>query len=135
MTLESIHDMSRAQSMPKRLRQYPFRIHGHFNIIGLFFIGCSVQFGKITKNQLKIQIYFAKRIRKSGIDPEAINGQIQSYSNLLAVGADNIIALMFQTGYLTIESYDFRRHRYTLRFPNREVEIGFAENLLPLYAP
>ena len=85
--------------------------------------------------ELGTPTFLAKRIRKSGIDPESINGQVQSYSNLLAVGSNNIIALMFQTGYLTIESYDFRRQRYTLRFPNREVEIGFAENLLPLYAP
>lgn len=79
--------------------------------------------------------FLAKRIRKSGIDPESLNGQTQSYNNLLAVGAHNITALMFQTGYLTIASYDSRRQRYTLRFPNREVEIGFAENLLPMYAP
>ena len=79
--------------------------------------------------------FLAKRIRKSGVEPESLNGQTQSYSNLLAVGANNITALMFQTGYLTIASYDSRRQRYTLRFPNREVEIGFAENLLPLYAP
>lgn len=79
--------------------------------------------------------FLAKRIKKKGIDPDSINGQTKSYSNLLAVGAGDVIALMFQTGYLTIDSYDFRRQRYTLRFPNREVEIGFAENLLPLYAP
>ncbi|MDE6511085.1 MAG: ATP-binding protein [Muribaculaceae bacterium] len=79
--------------------------------------------------------FLAKKIKKNGIDPESLNGQTQGYSHLLAVGANNIIALMFQTGYLTIDSYDFRRQRYTLRFPNREVEIGFAENLLPLYAP
>lgn len=81
--------------------------------------------------------FIAKKIRKSGIDPESLNGQTQSYSNLIAVGigTSNLIALMFQTGYLTIDSYDFRRQRYTLRFPNREVEIGFAQNLLPLYAP
>ena len=85
--------------------------------------------------ELGTPTFLAKKIKKTGIDPDAINGQTQSYSNLLAVGANNIIALMFQTGYLTIESYDFRRQRYTLRFPNREVEIGFAENLLPLYAP
>ena len=42
---------------------------------------------------------------------------------------------MFQTGYLTIESFDRRRDRYKLRFPNREVEIGFGKLLLPLYAP
>ncbi|MDE6290281.1 MAG: ATP-binding protein, partial [Muribaculaceae bacterium] len=81
--------------------------------------------------------FLAKNIKRSGIDPESLIGQTQSYSNLIAVGVgtDNITALMFQTGYLTIDSYDIRRKRYTLRFPNREVEIGFAQNLLPLYVP
>ncbi len=81
--------------------------------------------------------FLAKRIKKSGIDPALINGQTQTYSNLISVGlgTDNVVALMFQTGYLTIDSYDHRRQRYTMRFPNHEVEIGFAENLLPLYAP
>lgn len=85
--------------------------------------------------ELGTPTFLVKRIKKKGIDPDSINGQTKSYSNLLAVGAGDVIALMFQTGYLTIDSYDFRRQRYTLRFPNREVEIGFAENLLPLYAP
>ena len=81
--------------------------------------------------------FLAKKIRRSGMDPQSLNGQTQSYSNLIAVGlgTNNITALMFQTGYLTIDSYDSRRQRYVLRFPNREVEIGFAQNLLPLYAP
>ncbi|MDE5849463.1 MAG: ATP-binding protein [Muribaculaceae bacterium] len=81
--------------------------------------------------------FLAKRIKKSGIDPDSINGQAQSYSNLISVGSGtgNVTALMFQTGYLTIDSYEPKRLRFKLRFPNREVEIGFAENLLPLYAP
>lgn len=81
--------------------------------------------------------FLAKIIKRSGIDPDGLNWQTQSYSNLIdaGLGTDNITALMFQTGYLTIDSYDPRRQRYTLRFPNREVEIGFAQNLLPLYAP
>lgn len=81
--------------------------------------------------------FLAKRVKASGINPEDINGQSRSYDDLIAVGlgTSNIAALMFQTGYLTIASYDFRRNRYTLRFPNKEVEIGFAKYLLPLYAP
>lgn len=81
--------------------------------------------------------FLAKRVKASGIDPEDINGQSRSYEDLIAAGfgTGNITALMFQTGYLTIASYDFRRNRYTLRFPNKEVEIGFAKFLLPLYAP
>lgn len=81
--------------------------------------------------------FLARRIKKNGINPDSINGQTQSYSNLIGVGlgSENVLALMFQTGYLTIGSYDARRQKFMLRFPNHEVEIGFAQNLLPLYAP
>lgn len=81
--------------------------------------------------------FLAKRVKASGINPENLNGQSRSYEDLISVGlgTNNVTALMFQTGYLTIDSYDFRRNRYLLRFPNKEVEIGFAKSLLPLYAP
>lgn len=81
--------------------------------------------------------FLARRIKANGINPMDLNGESRSYDDLMAVGlgTKNVIALMFQTGYLTIASYDFRRNRYELRFPNREVEIGFAKYLIPLYAP
>ena len=47
----------------------------------------------------------------------------------------NPVPLLYQTGYLTIVDYDARRQRCTLAFPNREVEQGFLESLLPAYAP
>jgi hypothetical protein len=37
--------------------------------------------------------------------------------------------VLYQSGYLTIKSYDPEMEIYTLGFPNREVRIGFAENL------
>lgn len=81
--------------------------------------------------------FLAKRVKASRINPKDLNGESRRYSELMAVGlgTKNIVALMFQTGYLTIASYDYRSQRYELRFPNKEVEIGFAEYLLPLYAP
>ena len=42
---------------------------------------------------------------------------------------------MFQTGYLTIAEYHRDMNLYELRFPNREVEIGFYQQLLPIYVP
>lgn len=42
------------------------------------------------------------------------------------------VPFMFYTGYLTIRSYDERRERYTLGYPNKEVERGFLSNLLPI---
>lgn len=73
--------------------------------------------------------FIAKKIRQYDIDPNSLNGQKQTYSSLTTagVGSDNIVGLMFRTGYLTIESYDPRRKRYTLGFPNYEVEVAFAK--------
>ncbi len=45
------------------------------------------------------------------------------------------ITLMYQTGYLTIKSYDERFRTYTLDYPNEEVRSGFLNSLSQLYAP
>lgn len=42
------------------------------------------------------------------------------------------VPFMFYTGYLTVNSFDERRRRYRLRYPNEEVEQGFLQNLLPM---
>ena len=39
-------------------------------------------------------------------------------------------ALMFQTGYLTVKQYDPYRNRYTLGYPNREVEEAMSNYLI-----
>ncbi|WP_028910384.1 ATP-binding protein [Prevotella sp. AGR2160] len=45
----------------------------------------------------------------------------------------NPIPLIYQSGYLTIKDYDERFGFYTLGFPNKEVEEGFTDYLLPFY--
>ncbi len=47
--------------------------------------------------------------------------------------SNNPIPLIYQSGYLTIKAYDNRFGFYTLGFPNKEVEEGFADYLLPFY--
>lgn len=41
----------------------------------------------------------------------------------------DLVPMLYQSGYLTIGGYDAATRRYTLRFPNREVEEGFWEAL------
>lgn len=81
--------------------------------------------------------FLVKRVKESGISLPDLNNQLRSRSELISVGmgTGNPIALMFQTGYLTIDHYDVLRNRYSLRFPNKEVEIGFTKGLYPLYVP
>ena len=45
----------------------------------------------------------------------------------------NLIPIIYQTGYLTIKGYDERFKKYQIGFPNKEVEEGFLNLLLPLY--
>ena len=81
--------------------------------------------------------FLAKRVKSSGLGAARMDGIACDEEELLEVGLgkDNPVPLMFQTGYLTIDSYDSRRRRYILRFPNQEVEIGFSKFLLPVYVP
>ncbi len=81
--------------------------------------------------------FLARWTKDNDIDPESINGVSATQEELTNVGFDNLdpIPLMFQTGYLTIGHYDKDSELYDLRFPNREVEIGFYKCLLRWYAP
>lgn len=45
----------------------------------------------------------------------------------------NLVPVIYQSGYLTIKSYDERFKKYRLGFPNKEVEEGFLNLLLPRY--
>ncbi|WP_314646753.1 AAA family ATPase [Prevotella multiformis] len=47
----------------------------------------------------------------------------------------NPVPIIYQSGYLTITGYNERFKRYRLGFPNKEVEEGFLNFLLPSYAP
>ena len=43
------------------------------------------------------------------------------------------VALLYQTGYLTIKGFDKDFDSYSLGFPNKEVELSFLRFLLPKY--
>ena len=47
----------------------------------------------------------------------------------------DIVPVLYQSGYLTIKSHDTRLNTVTLDFPNKEVESGFLNQLMPLYTP
>ena len=81
--------------------------------------------------------FLTRRIRALGIFPPDISGKMCTREELIAVGLNdkNPIPLMFQTGYLTIAAYHKDVNLYELRFPNKEVEIGFYKQLLPTYVP
>ncbi len=49
------------------------------------------------------------------------------------VGGGSLTPIIYHSGYLTIKDYDERAKLYTLGFPNKEIQDGFTDFLLPLY--
>lgn len=66
---------------------------------------------------------------------EDIDGTAATKERLLDIGNqfDDPISLLYQTGYLTIKSYNKPLKIYTVGFPNREVEVAFFNFIMPYY--
>lgn len=74
-------------------------------------------------------------LKRTGTELSTISGAERSENELMGLepAFRDPVPIIFQSGYLTIKSYDARRKRYRLGFPNEEVERGFLEVLLPAY--
>ena len=80
--------------------------------------------------------YLVERLRRNPIDETTLDSiplVPQSDFDVSPELSDNSLPMLYQTGYLTIKSYDERMQLYTLGYPNREVKIGFTRGLLGEY--
>ena len=64
---------------------------------------------------------------------EKLSKEVVTADIISAIDTDNPIPVIYQSGYLTIKDYDKRFKKYTLGFPNHEVEEGFMNALIPSY--
>ena len=65
-----------------------------------------------------------------------LEGNVEMSSKLFEeyrITSENIAPLLFQTGYLTIKTYEERYDNYTLGFPNDEVRYAFLDRLMNVY--
>ncbi len=76
-------------------------------------------------------------LQKTNFDLRELDGIEVSSASLSDDRANisNPIPMLYQSGYLTIKSYDQRFRTYTLRFPNEEVKYGFLNFAAPFYTP
>lgn len=81
--------------------------------------------------------YLVELLRNNDYRLDEVNGTvvgIEALSGLDAADTDPI-PVIFQSGYLTIKDYNSRFNTYTLGYPNKEVEEGFVNFLVPFYTP
>ncbi|GHV31958.1 ATPase AAA [Spirochaetia bacterium] len=82
--------------------------------------------------------FLVNTLKKNDFDLRQLSEGITIFAksiNDYRAGQDDLTPLLYQSGYLTIKGYDPQLGEYTLGFPNEEVEFGFLDELLPLYAP
>lgn len=84
-----------------------------------------------------IPTLLAKSLSHANFDLSKMIGRPVSQLKLENLGAypTDPMALFYQTGYLTLKSYDARRNRYTVGYPNREVEQCLLSDILSYYVP
>ena len=81
--------------------------------------------------------FLVYQLKKTGYPLENMTREELSTDTLNSIDImdENPLPLLYQSGYLTLKSYDTRFDEYKLDFPNREVEQGFIKYLLPFYTP
>ena len=79
--------------------------------------------------------YLVELMKGVDMNPTELSGYEASASELdsVQIKVDNPIAVLYQSGYLTIKDYDARFKTYTLDYPNDEVKEGFVNFLIPYY--
>ena len=78
--------------------------------------------------------YLVELLKRKRYDLENLEKEVTSLDVLNSIyDDDSPIPVIFQSGYLTIKDYDRRFKLYSLGFPNREVEEGFMNFLVPFY--
>lgn len=80
--------------------------------------------------------YLAQLLKQNKCNLVRLSNEVVTADLLNGVDSltNNPIPVLYQSGYLTIKSYNPRFNVYTLGFPNQEVEEGFISYLLPYYA-
>ena len=79
--------------------------------------------------------YLVELMKEVDLNPKELSGYEADASELdsIQIKVDNPIAILYQSGYLTIKEYNPEFNVYVLDYPNEEVKEGFIKFLMPYY--
>ena len=138
--LASNKEMSKQEAVEKLRTQYDgYHFHpkgtGVYNPFSL--LNC------LDENEFKdywfetgTPTYLVELLKKHEYNLEKMAHAVISAKGINSIDGNSTdpIPVIYQSGYLTIKGYNPEFGSYTLGFPNREVEKGFLDFLLPYYA-
>ncbi len=114
-----------------RFTREPAEIYNPFSLVSSFGNGeiAPYWFGSGTPTSL------VNMLRRSDVtlpELESVEASASSF-DAPTEGMADVVPLMYQSGYLTIKSYDSLVRMYKLGIPNDEVAEGLSRTLLPFY--
>lgn len=77
--------------------------------------------------------YLVELLKRSDFQLDKIDGYKTGKDVLNGIDPGSSVAMIYQSGYVTIKDYDSEFDLVTVGFPNKEVERGFLLFLLPFY--
>lgn len=79
--------------------------------------------------------FLIRQMQKFGTDITSLNGFEAASDDFdkPTEAMTTALPLLYQSGYITIKSYDRESDTYILSIPNEEVQIGYVQGLLPTY--
>ena len=141
---EDLHELAAAQKMTyeevgaelkKYYDGYHFvenseGIYNPFSVLNTFF---KMKFGSYWF-ETGTPTYLVELLKRNHYDLERMATEETNSDVLNSIyGDEQPIPVIFQSGHLTIKGYDKRFGLYRLGFPNKEVEEGFINFLMPFY--
>ena len=141
---EDLHELAAAQKMTyeevgaelkKYYDGYHFvenseDIYNPFSVLNTFF---KMKFGSYWF-ETGTPTYLVELLKRNHYDLERMATEETNSDVLNSIyGDEQPIPVIFQSGYLTIKGYDKEFGLYRLGFPNKEVEEGFINFLMPFY--
>jgi hypothetical protein len=81
--------------------------------------------------------FLVQLLKKTGYNLEDLENEVATGDNLNSIDSMSYdpVPVIYQSGYLTIKGYNERFKKYKLGYPNKEVENGFINYLLPYFTP
>jgi len=104
----------------------PFSVLNTFDSLDFAYYWFKTGTPTFLVNTLKNQNYDISKLEN---DVEISANSIMDYR----AENQNLVPLLYQSGYLTIKNYDNTLDEYVLGFPNEEVKYGFLKELLPAF--
>lgn len=119
---------------------YHFSAENAPDIYNPFSILNALSTGRISNYwfQTGTPTFLVKLIKGKGIRIQKLDNIEVDEDAIASVSFDyrsSLYPLLYQSGYLTIKEYNPMLNRLRLGFPNREVEQGFMNQLVKIYAP